>query len=95
MGTPVMYYINLGFAWLLVLMSIWGYVAILRNTGQKLIFWLFFGLAWMLFGFSHILTIGGTSVNEWYMITLKTGGYVVMVISVLSLMVHFVNHDSI
>ena len=95
MDTPVMDYIGLGFTWFLVLMSIWGYVAILRNTGQKLIFWLFFGLAWMLFGFFYILGIGGTSAEAWYMVTLRTAGYALFVISVLSLMVHFVNRDSI
>ena len=42
MSTPAVYYVNLGFAWFLVLMSIWGYTTILRNTGQKMVFWLFF-----------------------------------------------------
>jgi hypothetical protein len=95
MDTPVTYYIGLGFTWFLVLMSIWGYVAILRNTGQKVIFWLFLGLAWILFGSFYILTIGGTSSEAWYMVTLRTAGYSLMVISLLSLMIHFVNRDSI
>lgn len=95
MNTPVTSYIGLGFTWFLVLMSIWGYVAILRNTGQKLIFWLFFGLAWLLFGFFYILTIGGASAEAWYMITLRAVGYSLIVIGLLSLMIHFVNRDSI
>ncbi len=95
MSTPAVYYVNLGFAWFLVLMSIWGYTTILRNTGQKMVFWLFFGIAWMLLGISHILTIGGTAAGDWYMMTLRIGGYVFMVISVLSLMMHIINRDSV
>jgi hypothetical protein len=95
METPVMYYINIGFTWFLVLMSIWGYTAILRNTGQKMLFWLFFGLGWALLGFSHIFTLGGTPAEIWYMMVLRIAGYAILVISVLSLMIHIVNRDSI
>jgi hypothetical protein len=85
MSAPVMYYINIGFAWFLVLMSIWGFTAILRHTGQKMLFWVFFGFAWMLLGISHILTLGGTAADTWYMMVLRIGGYCFMIISVLSL----------
>ncbi len=95
MNTPIIYYVNLGFAWLLVFMSIWGYTTILRHTRQKMIFWLFFGIAWMLLGISHIFTIGGTATGVWYMMALRIGGYVFMVISILSLMMHVVNRDSL
>jgi hypothetical protein len=95
MDTPVIYYINLAFAWVLVLLSIWGYSTILRKTGQKMSYWLFFGLGWMLIGFSHIFTLGGVSASEWYMITLRTVGYSCMVLSVISLLLHIVDRDSI
>jgi hypothetical protein len=94
MDTPLIYYINLAFSWLLVLLSIWGYATVLRKTGQRLSYWLFFGLGWMLIGFSHIFTLGGVSSSEWYMITLRTAGYVSMVLSVISLMIHIVDKDS-
>lgn len=95
MNTPALYYVNMGFAWFLVLMSIWGYVSILRNTGQKMLFWPFFGIAWMLLGISHILTIGGASAEIWYMMTLRIASYVFLVIALLSLMMHIVNRDSV
>jgi hypothetical protein len=94
MNTPVIYYINLIFSWLLVLLSIWGYATVQRKTGYKVYHWLFFGLGWMLIGFSHIFTLGGVSSSEWYMTVLRTTGYVSMVISVISLMLHFVNRDA-
>jgi hypothetical protein len=95
MTTPAIYYVNLGFAWFLVLMSIWGYVAIYRNTGQKWSFWLYFGLAWVLLGVSHIFTIGGSSSSEWYMMTLRIVGYALLVVSILSLMVRVVSRESV
>ena len=95
MNTPLIYYINLAFSWLLVLLAIWGFATVLRKTGQRLWYWLFFGLGWMLIGFSHIFTLGGVSSSEWYMIALRTAGYSSMVVSVISLMIHFVDKDSI
>ncbi|HSW57055.1 MAG TPA: hypothetical protein VLH15_01510 [Dehalococcoidales bacterium] len=95
MDNPVIYYINLAFAWFLVLVSVWGYSTIVRKTGQKMVFWLLFGLAWVFFGFSHIFTLGGADASDWYMITLRTAGYVMIFCSVISLMIHIVNKDSI
>jgi hypothetical protein len=96
MTAPVMNYIGLGFTWFLVLMSIWGYLAILRNTGQKLLFWLFFGLAWVLFGLFYTFTITNfLPIDVWYMMALRIAGYVLIVISIISLMVHIVDRDSI
>ncbi len=95
MDTPVIYYINLAFAWFLVLISIWGYATIVRKTGQKMFFWVFFGLAWLLFGFSHLFTLGGAANTAWYIITLRTAGYVLIFFSTISLLIHIVNKDSI
>jgi hypothetical protein len=95
MSTPAIYYVNLGFAWFLVLMSIWGYVTIYRNTRQKWSFWLFFGLAWMLLGTSHIFTIGGASNGDWYMMMLRIAGYLLLVISILNLMIRVVSRESV
>jgi hypothetical protein len=93
METPAIYYINLAFSWFMVLMSIWGYTAILRNKQQRWGFWWYFGIAWALLGTSHILTLCGTASDVWYMLTLRIGGYVFMVIAVLSLMIRAVNRE--
>jgi hypothetical protein len=93
MGTPAIYYVNLAFTWLLVLMSIWGYIAILRNKQQRWGFWWYFGFAWALLGTSHILTLSGVASDVWYMLTLRIGGYVLLVISALSLMIRAVNRE--
>jgi hypothetical protein len=93
MNTPIIYYLNLGFTWLLVLMSIWGYTTIRRKTGEKMAFWLFLGTGWGLLGISHILTLGGIPSDAWFMTVLRCGGYIFHVLSVLSLMIHIVNRD--
>lgn len=95
MDTPAVYYVNLVFAWFLVLLSIWGYVAVWRNTRQRWSFWLFFGLAWVFLGIAHIFTLGGASPDIWYMLALRILGYVFMVISVFNLMLSIINRESI
>jgi hypothetical protein len=93
MDTPTIYYVNLGFSWFMVLMSIWGYTAILRNKQQSWGFWFYFGFAWALFGVSHILTLNNVGPDVWYMLTLRIGGYVFMIISIVSLMIRAVNRE--
>jgi hypothetical protein len=93
MSSPLAYYINIGFAWFLVLMSVWGYATILRKTRQRMKFWIFFGLAWLLFGVSHILTLYGIPAGVWYLMTVRIAGYVMMAISVLNLMIQIVKND--
>jgi hypothetical protein len=94
-NTPAIYFVNVGFTWFLVLLSIWGYVAVLRNARQKWSFWLIFGLGWVFLGTAHLFTLGGTSADEWYMLTLRVIGYVVLVASVINLMMHIVNRESL
>ena len=93
MTTLFEYYVNLGFTWFLVVLAIWGYVATLRNTGQKLVYWLFLGLAWALLGVSHALIFSGVPHGLWYLSAIRIAGYAIMVISVISLMVHIVNKE--
>jgi hypothetical protein len=89
------YYVNLGFTLFLVLMSIWGFTTIRRKTGQKMLFWLFFGIAWAFLAISHIFTISGAASGVWYMMTLRVGGYCFMIISIIGLMIHIINRDSL
>jgi hypothetical protein len=93
MDNPTISYINLGFSWFMVLMSIWGYTAILRNKQQSWGFWFYFGFAWALLGIYNILVINNVATNIWYMLTLQIAGYIFLVISILSLMIRAVNRD--
>lgn len=93
METPTISYINLGFSWFMVLMSIWGYTAILRNKQQSWGFWFYFGFAWVLLGIHNILLINGIATDVWYVLTLQIAGYVFLTISIISLMIRAVNRD--
>lgn len=67
----------------------------LRNTRQKWSFWLIFGLGWVFLGIAHIFTLSGSTGDEWYMLTLRIIGYVLLVSSVINLMMHIVNRESL
>jgi hypothetical protein len=82
-----MYYVNVSFAWILVLLSLTGYFYVLKKKGEKWAFWLVFAAAYVMFGTSHALVLAGTSANEWYMTFLRVLGYVLMVGALLVLMV--------
>jgi len=93
MDLPTMYYVNVGFSWFIVLLSLWGFVAVSRHTGQKMVFWRMFGFAWVLFGTTHILTLLGIDLHENFFTGLRIGGYFFMVLAILTLMVNLVNRE--
>ena len=93
MNAPAIEYINLGFSWFMVLVSIWGYVAILRNKQQRWGFWFYFGFAWALLGISNIFILNDVAPETWYLLTLQIAGYAFIFISVFSLMIRAVNRD--
>jgi len=85
MDVPVMYFVNCGFAWCLMLLCIAGYFYILRKTGKKWAFWPIFAGAWLMYGVSHSLILSGVSASEWYMTLLRVLGYLLVVASLFSL----------
>jgi hypothetical protein len=93
MNSPAIDYINLGFSWFMVLVSIWGYIAISRNKQQKWGFWFYFGLAWTLLGISYIYILNGINPDTSYVLALQIAGYVFIFISILSLMIRTVNRE--
>lgn len=85
MGHPAVYYVNVCFAWILVLLSIAGYFYVLKKQGQKWAFWPVFAAAWVMFGISHTLLLTSTSSDAWYIMLLRVLGYL-LVISALSIL---------
>jgi len=84
MSVPAMYYVGCGFNWLFVILSIGGYFYILSKTGKKLVFLLIFATAWIAFGVSYILLIGGASAGEWYITLIRIIGYILLLATILS-----------
>ena len=86
--------INLVFPWVMLIMSIWGFFSINRNTGQKMIFWVFFGIAWLSLGINAFYAFTGVPAEEWYMIATRVFAYIMLVVSALGLMMHIIDKDS-
>jgi hypothetical protein len=85
MSTPLMYYINVAFTWLLALLSLAAFFYTSRRTGEKWAFWPILAISWAVFGVSHALLLGGVSTGAWYMTLLRILGYVVMIAAIFSL----------
>jgi hypothetical protein len=86
MDIPTVYYVNVTFAWILMLLSIAGYFVVSRKLGEKWAFWPIFAAAWTLFGTSHTLLLAGTSSDAWYIMLLRVLAYLLLVSAVLVLM---------
>ena len=84
---PTMYYVNVGFAWFFVMLSMGGYVYTLSKTGEKWAFWPLFAGGWTMFAVSHSLLVSGVSSNEWYMTLFRVLGYVLILVSLCPLLV--------
>jgi hypothetical protein len=87
MDIPAVYYVNVIFAWILMLLSIAGYFVVSRKLGEKWAFWPVFAAAWTMFGISHSLLLAGTSSDAWYIMLLRVLGYLLIVSALSVLMV--------
>jgi hypothetical protein len=85
MDIPAVYYVNVIFAWILVLLSIAGYFVVSRKLGERWAFWPVFAAAWVMFGISHTLLLAGTSSDAWYIMLLRVLGYL-LIVSALSVL---------
>ena len=85
MYIPPTYYINLGFAWLIVLLAIFGYFYTSRKAKGNWPFWLLVAAGWAMFGISHVVTIAGASTEGWYMTLLRVLGYIFNIAALVSL----------
>jgi len=87
MNIPPMYYVNVSFTWILMLLSIAGYFYVSRKQGEKWAFWPIFAAAWTMFGISHTLLLAGTSSDAWYIMPLRVLGYLLIVSALSVLMI--------
>jgi hypothetical protein len=85
MDIPAVYYVNVIFAWILMLLSIAGYFVVSRKLGERWAFWPVFAAAWVMFGISHTLLLAGTSSDAWYIMLFRVLGYL-LIISALSIL---------
>jgi hypothetical protein len=86
MNTPAVYYINISFTWVLVLINIAGYFIVARRFNEKWAFWPILAAAWACFAISHTLLLVGTAPDAWYIMPIRVLGYVLVISSLLILM---------
>jgi hypothetical protein len=91
MITPAI--IGLGFSWFLVILSIWGYIALFRKTRRRWGFWLLLAIGWAMFGVVNILALSSLPAGAWYMTTLSILGYLFIILSAFSLVARIVNQE--
>ena len=86
--------INLVFPWVMVIMSIWGFFSVNKNTGQKMLFWIFFSIGWLSLGINAVYAFTGVPAEEGYMMATRVLAYIMLIISALTLMMHIIDKDS-
>ncbi len=87
MDIPVSYFVNFGFAWLLVLLAIVGYFLTLKRTGEKWIFWIILALGWALLAISYTLLIAGVPAGVGYLTAIWISSYVLVLASLVLLFI--------
>jgi hypothetical protein len=86
MNTPAVYYVNVSFTWMLVLINIAGYFIVARRFNEKWAFWPLLAAAWACFAISHTLLLAGTASDAWYIMLFRVLGYVLVISSLVALM---------
>jgi hypothetical protein len=85
MDIPVIYYVNVGFAWVIVALAIMGYFRTLQVQGEKWLFWPVFAGAFTMFGISHTLLVYGVSTSAVYLTPIRVVGYTLVVAALIAL----------
>ncbi len=87
MNVPAMYYAGLVSNSLFLILTIFGYFYIARQTGQKYLFLIFFMIAWFFSATSYGFLVAGTSADVWYITTIRIIFYVFFLAMVISMIV--------
>ncbi len=90
MDTPISYLVNMGFGWLIVLLSIIGYFLTQRRTGEKWLFWIVLAVGWSFFAVAETLLTTGAETGAPYLIAIWLSSYVLVITSMVLLFVKLV-----
>ena len=75
--------INCSFAWLIVLLSIAGYVLTVKRMGQGWLFWVVLATGWTLLAIAQTLLLAQPDINRSLVAVLSVMSYVLMVCSLV------------
>ncbi len=82
---PTMYYVGLVFNIVFIGLSVLAYLYILRKTGKKYSFTIWFAAAWLVSAISYGLLISGASANELRITALRIVSYAFFLTTLVSL----------
>ncbi len=90
MDAPISYLVNVGFGWLIVLLSVIGYFLTRRRTGEKWLFWIVLAVGWSFFAIAQTLLVTGAQTGAPYLIAIWFSSYVLVIASMVLLFVKLV-----
>jgi len=83
MGTPIIHAVNSGFTWLIVALSILGYVITVRRTGQRWSLWVVLATGWVLLAIPNTMLAVGLSIGTLAITVVWLCSYVLVMASLV------------
>lgn len=91
MSSHVINIINSGFTWLIVGLSIVGYVVTVKRTGQRWSFWILLATGWAILAIPYTLLPMGVSIEKSDMAAIWLSSYLMVMASLSLLFLKFVD----
>ena len=83
MSLPVVYLIDAGVSWLVVLLAVIGYFLTLKRIGEKWPFWMILAFGWAFLALANTLVVIGIPVVKPPLTALWLSSYLLVMVSLL------------
>lgn len=91
MKETMVYTVNCGFTWLIVLLSVMGYVATLRRTHQKWPLWFILAIGWAFLAILNTMLTFGMPIARPQVTTIWLSSYLLVMASLLLLFLKLID----
>ena len=91
MKETMVYTVNCGFAWLIVLLSVMGYMVTLRRTHQKWPLWFILAIGWAFLAIPNTMLVIGISIARPQVTAIWLSSYLLVMASLLLLFLKLVD----
>ena len=85
MGSPLSYAVNCALSWLIVALSVLGYLLTLKRMKEKWPLWFILGAGWMLLALPNTLLLAGATLARRQLFAVWFSSYVLVAASLLLL----------
>jgi len=90
MSSPIINIINSGFTWLIVALSVAGYVVTIKRIGQRWSLWILLATGWALLAIPYTLLLMGISIGRTEIVAIWLSSYLLVMASLLLLFLKFI-----